>query len=175
MNPAYSSSPRQTQTLRCCGLIYRRWRFVGKHFPDSFPEKCCVCEGHLNWPVNYRAHDRKADARELARDRSVKFLAEGLTTNGQPRQRHPNFFNRAEVSCATRLAEMKSKQRAHIRTRVLKNYHLRSQRLAKQGLTTRGTKRKRAAGLYQPTPLDQSWQQLRSEINVGRVSWEDAK
>ena len=160
-NPIYSQQCRETQTLRCCGQLYRRWRFAGQQFSGAFSTRCQHCNSLLNWPPNYRPVDRKKAMRELQRDRAVNFLLAGLTTAGQPRQRRAPYVHAIDTGRDRKTAE--SRRRQSIRESGLASYHRRAVRFADQGLTSRGTPRKYAPR-GQRTELEMKWQQFRSEI-----------
>ena len=160
-NPSYSHQPRETQTITCCGQLYRRWRFAGKRFNGQAPERCRHCQASLNWPSNYRPVDNLKSMREIARERAVNFLLAGLTTAGKPRQRRAPYIHRIDTAEDRRWAE--GHRRQDIRAAGLASYHRRAAKFAAQGLTSRGTPRKYAPR-GQRTELEMKWQQFRSEI-----------
>ena len=160
-NPIYSQQRRETQTLRCCGQLYRRWRFAGQRFNGEAPERCRHCQSLLNWPPNYHPVDHLKSMREIARERSVNFLLAGLTTAGKPRQRRAPYIHRIDTAEDRKRAE--ARRRQDTRVAVLASYHRRAAQFAAQGLTSRGTPRKYAPR-GQRTALEIQWQQFRSEI-----------
>ena len=76
--------PRETQTVRCCSTIYRRWRFVGGKFPRRFC-LCGSCGQIINWPDHYKPKARKRINLDAYYLRSNRFVEQGLTTRGKPR------------------------------------------------------------------------------------------
>lgn len=165
MNPTYLPTPRETQTLRCCGHLYRRWRFAGKKFSVRCAERCSVCGGLLNWPSNYTPVDRKKRMMDAWYDRAVNFLLQGLTTHGKPRRRRAPFVHRVDTA-KDRQRHLNARQAA-IRASLLKSYHARANRFASQGLTSRGTVPKRHKATH---PVLDQWQAIRSQLG-GQVDW----
>lgn len=93
---------RERQSVWCCGRNYQRWRFIGREFPGTHHRECVHCGQLLIWPpandlpAKPRIHPRSANERQRANRRAAanryrrlagKFLRQGLTTRGQPRQR----------------------------------------------------------------------------------------
>jgi hypothetical protein len=157
---------RQTQTLRCCGHLYRRWRFFDptRERQPKFHgiKKCQSCGSHLRWPANYEEPDRKKINRERMRDRAVNFLLQGLTTNGKVRARHPNF--KPESNQRRHIADSERLRRNHIRARVLKHARVRIQKFISQGLNSRGQKRRYQLG--QKSRFTMAWQSFRQTLTT---------
>lgn len=133
MNPIYSSAPREVQTIRCCGRIYKRWRFVGKRFFDqgghpTYARNCVVCGRRLFWPVNFEpqriAAVRAQERRDHYYDHKATLHLLGLTSKGAPRRRNFMPVSRAEAN-----------------RRQLARWHARAAKYLRRNLTTRGTKR----------------------------------
>lgn len=165
MNPIYSQQARQVQTVRCCGRIYKRWRFVGKrHFGrggrPTHASHCPRCGQRLTWPTNFEP-DKTAAVRREERvagyyDQRVNQRLAGLTARGQPFRRTPNFLT-AEERLAAR------------RERGLKAWRKRSEKLTRAGLTTRGTVR--VYGLK--GAVEKMWMEFRSGIAMPvAANWE---
>lgn len=178
MNPIFSNVAREVQTIRCCGLIYKRWRFKGGQFSKRKPDRvishqgrrathavcCAVCGERLHWPMNHHPLDRlavrKAEAQERYFNRKVDFLLSGKNSIGQPWQRTPNFATPHERIEARR-------------ARGLKAWNNRVDRLKATGRTTRGTKPKYRRG---PAPSIKAWQNFRSQNPSNELmSWDSLR
>jgi hypothetical protein len=160
MNPATSHQPRETQTLRCCGVVYRRWRFVGKKFPGTQHNSCFMCSRALNWPNNYRSKPRKKQFRDAYRRRAMRFLFQGLTSRGTPRLRPAP----GKAMTPRRYDPMYRHKWSSA------GYQRRSAKFAQAGLTSRGTRR-----IYQldnRSDLDRAYETLRAGINTDGISWD---
>jgi hypothetical protein len=154
-NPATTKGlKRQTQTLRCCGHLYRRWRFFDptrqRQPRFSGIKKCRICGDRLKWPASYFEPDRARTARERMQDRAVSFLLQGLTTHGRPYQRQPNFKIHGEPQLVT---GEKHRRLIRIRQRNLANYYRRKKRFIALGLNTRGQSRTYHRGRYSPIAM----------------------
>jgi hypothetical protein len=165
-NPIYSHAPREVQTVRCCGRIYKRWRFVSKRFwakggRPTHAHRCAHCGQPLIWPAILKP-DTLAAVRAQERfdhyhDQRVAWLLAGRNSKGRPFGRTPNYLSDAE-----RLAARRRRGLAAWRKRV--------RRLAAQGLTTRGQSR-----MYKvrgKSELQQSYDQFRAGISTAGVSWD---
>lgn len=146
--------PRIRQAVRCCNVLYSRWRPVDGPFPGTHHTQCVMCGAKLRWPRTTE-HGQAAAAKRYYHRIARERRAAGLTTRGTPWKRRPN-------GCQT--------SREVLRRDNLECYHARADRRAAQGLTTRGTERKRAV-LAQRKPArmtDQewAWRQLRASMNI---------
>lgn len=152
MKPFDPHARREVQTLRCCGVVYQRWRVAGGRWPGSHHESCVHCGSRLQWPLNYRPKSR-LQYLQAWRERC---LDRGLTVEGKPRKRfhHPKFKTAAESQANMR--------------KLRRDYYGRfSKRNQAAGLTTRGTKR-----FDRRTDLERSYAELRATINTSGVSWD---
>jgi len=165
-NPIYSAAKRDVQTLRCCDRIYKRWRFQGqrnfRHQRPTHATHCEVCGGKLIWPANFWRQDiaavRKEERRAAYYEQRVDWLRQGLTSKGQPFRRTPNYL----------LAEERLEAR---RQRGRAAWQRRADRLAAQGLTTRGTAPRRQVS--KPSALDHAWRALRASVErAPATNWE---
>jgi hypothetical protein len=146
MNPAYSSTPRQTETLRCCGVLYRRWRFVGCKFNRTHAKHCSHCGARLYWQPNHTPINRRRVDRERQLIRRINFSLAGRRSDGLPLARVP----------------LTADQRAQ---RKRDMYHRRAQQRAAAGLTSRGT-----MPAYRPRvhARERAWRDLRAAMNITR-------
>lgn len=152
MNPATTHGRRDVQTLRCCGVVYRRWRFAGSRWPNTQHDACFKCGSRLHWPANYRLKPRL----EYLHEWRERCLDRGLTVAGKPRKRfhHPKFKTPAESH-----ANMLKLRKAYYRRNSIKN--------VQAGLTTRGMRR-----FDRRTEFERSWDAFRSTINTSGTSWD---
>lgn len=155
-NPIYSHAPRDYQTVRCCGKIYRRWRFKGrktfrhgKRFLHA--THCKECGHPLNWPVNFEpqltASVRKKERVEKYYDQKVEWRLAGKNSLGKPWGRTPTFLT-AEARLQAR------------RQRGTKAWKKRVERMKRLGLTTRGTAPKYRQGIAK------LWRDVRQTIII---------
>lgn len=96
------SQPRETNTVRCCGILYKRWRIIGRPW-GLHHEECCRCLKPLEWrkhtkkepierkPLNEPAKARRrVQCRYAQRDHRARIIPErvaaGLTTRGTERK-----------------------------------------------------------------------------------------
>jgi hypothetical protein len=176
-NPIYSQAAREVQTVRCCGRIYKRWRFKGKRNftrPNAAAaashrgarslraSHCAVCGERLVWPANFEpqwiAAVRRLERRIEYYNQRVDWLLAGFNTRARRFGRTPNF-----LTVESRLAAR--------RARGLKAWRKRVARLKALGLTTRGTRpvRRRPA-----TVLARQWRLERLAMpTVPAAWWED--
>lgn len=154
MNPAYSSAKRDVQTMRCCGIIYKRWRFSGlRFFKGNTRYKathCRKCGVKLTWPINFSPEQtiaiRAKERTDHYYDVKVSRRLNGLNSKGKPWGRTPTFLT----------PEQRLEAR---RARGLKAWKKRSDRLKKLGCTTRGTKPKK--DLFR-----KNWNEFRTGIKL---------
>jgi len=147
MNPAKTSATRERQSLRCCGVLYARWRFTGKKFPGTHHEVCVICRCHLKWH-QFKPVDRRRVDRERQLDRRVNFKLAGRRSDGRPRTRV--FLSAAQD-----------------RQKHLERYHARARARTARNLTTRGTRR-----VYRPraaaSATAAAWTELRASMTIPR-------
>ena len=110
---------------------------------------------------------------ERQRARRVRFLMQGLNTQGKPYRRHPNFINRAE-KYPRYIAEVTREQRRHNLARKLARYHRIAAANLGAGLTARGGQRKKGrAGQRILTPLETNYRKFRDLIpSAPSGNWE---
>lgn len=166
MNPIFSHAKRDVQTVRCCGVIYKRWRFQGrKNFRGSRPTHatvCKVCGCKIFWNPNFKpawiACTRAKERHDAYYEQRVDWLRVGLTSLGKPFRRTPNY-----LTVEDRLAAR--------RRRGMKAWLKRAAKMAALGLTSRGTKR-----IYrrkEPAAIEQQWQAERAAMPAAPVAdWE---
>ncbi len=166
MNPIFSSTPREVQTVRCCGQIYKRWRFIsGVNFTRFNNERershrgrratharfCKHCGQAIYWPPNVERQDiaavRAVERRDAYYERRADFHMAGKTSKGKPRRRPFMPMSRQEF-----------KRRQMIR------YNNRKAIFDARGLTTRGTRRIYPKRCVKLLPLEAEYKKMRDGI-----------
>lgn len=109
----------------------------------------------------------KNDA-ERQTERRVRYTMRGLTTQGKPRKRHPNFVNRRESGGQVRKA-LAAAHRRHLET-SLRRYHRIAAENRARGLRVDGKPFRRAGAAAK---MAREWEAFRSQIVMPvSANWE---
>ncbi len=149
------------ECVECCGVRYTRVRVKmlgaarARRWSATAPVACVECGARLPWPALHRPVDRARFYREREQEKMVLNLLRGLTTKGTPRVRQ--FLSREEDQ-----------------QRRLERYHRRAAARMAQGLTSRGTVRKRRPNGPKMSEVESAWKELRATMTLRSMEMEAA-
>ena len=140
----------------------------------AITHNCLVADNHSRPGFNFKGRPKKyrTDAERL-KERRVRFLMQGLNTQGKPYRRHPNFINRAE-KYPRYIEQANRERRRHILAHKLARYHRIAAANLAAGLTAHGRRRRKGrAGLRLLTPLETNYRLFRELVPIApSPNWE---